>query len=510
MKKWSTVFIFLIIAFAAIGQSEENPTVLWGATYKSNKNAGMKKVITTDELGTYIWKDKYVSFSATEALLERYDNDLNLTSSSILNLPTDWKQRKIIDIFPFAGKLVSLISVYDKAKDSNSLYAQTIDKSTLQLTGKRVLVSEISAKSRRNKGEFDYSISRDSSKILIYSNLPFDGGEEKLSLLVYDENLDLQWEKPVSLPFKDKNFSVESYDVDENGNVYLLGKLSETTNLIKLMTSKPAPYTYVIVAYRNKGEESQQYEVKLGDDFITDLTFRIGNNGDLICAGFYSEHGEHRLKGTLFFKINEATKEMYDIKRGEFNSAFLSQFMSTRNANKKKELVHYRIDKLILRNDGGALIIAEQFFVIVTTTTRNGITTTTTTYHYNDIIAVNINPDGSIAWATKIPKRQIDTSGRLSSYAMLISKGKIYFVYNDHPKNVNVTDFRKIKNFKGINSAVMLVTLTPDGKYEKSLLFSNKDMDVVIRPKLARQTKANDLIIFGSFGKKYKFGKIVF
>ena len=56
----------------------------------------------------------------------------------------------------------------------------------------------------------------------------------------------------------------------------------------------------------------------------------------------------------------------------------------------------------------------------------------------------------------------------------------------------------------------MLVTLTPDGKYEKSLLFSNKDMDVVIRPKLARQTKANDLIIFGSFGKKYKFGKIVF
>jgi hypothetical protein len=515
MKKWSSILLFLMISTVAIGQKQLNkPDIVWGEEYKRPNFSAVEKIIGSDASGTYIWRNKSGSLTSTEIIIEHYDRNLKLDKTNSLNIPLNSLNNdfQIVDIFPFGGQFVALTSFYDRGGNKNTLSAQPIDKSTLQLKNKRIEVAEISAKRRYNKGGFDYAISRDSSKLLIYSNLPYERrGGEKLSLNVYDKNLDLQWKKTVELPFRDRNFAVESYEVDKDGNVYLLGRLIEETGLVTLFRQGTPNYRYIIVAYNSDGEKMKQYDVSLGDDFITDLTIRVGNKGDLICAGFYSERTLQGMKGAFFSKINATTKEMYDLKKGEFGTAFLSQFMSKRRAKKKRELFSYRIDELVLRSDGGALMIAEQFYIRVTThTDANGFTTTTRTYYYNDIIAVNINPDGSIAWATRIPKRQSDGSGAFSSYAMTISGGKIYFIYNDHPKNITRTDYRKIKNFNGKKSIVTLATLSPDGTYEKIPLFSNREERIVTRPKIARQISKNELVIFGTYKKRYKFGRIVF
>lgn len=514
MKKWSSLLLFVMISTIVIGQKQLNkPDVTWGKEYKRPNFSAVEKIVGSDASGTYVWRNKSGSLTTSEVIIEHYDKNMNMDKSNSLDIPLTSLNNNfsVVDIFPFAGNIVTLSSLYDRSSDKNTLYAQTIDKSTLKLNQKRIEVASIIAKRRLNKGGFDYSISRDSSRILMYSSLPYDRrGGEKMSFNVYNESLDLQWNKTVELPFRDRDFTVESYEVDRNGNVYVLGRLIENSGISLFGLARPF-YRYVIVAYRNNGEDMKQYDVSMNDDFITDLTIRVGNNGDLICAGFYSERSTQGMKGAFFSKINAKTNEMYDIKRGEFDSEFLSQFMSKRRAKKKRELFNYRIDRLVLRSDGGALMIAEQFYIRVTThTDANGFQTTTTTYYYNDIIAVNINPDGTIAWATKIPKRQIDGTGAFSSYAMAISKGKIYFIYNDHPKNITRTDYRKIKNFNGKKSIVTLATLSPDGSYEKIPLFSNRDESIVTRPKIARQISATDLIIFGTFRKKYKFGRVRF
>jgi|AntRauTorckE5430_2_1112549.scaffolds.fasta_scaffold01448_3 hypothetical protein len=516
MKKWSSLLLLIMLTTVTYAQKQLNkPNIVWGEEYKRPNFSAVEKIIGSDDSGTYIWRNKSGTLTTNEIIIEHYDNKLKLDRTNSLNIPLNLLNNdfNIVDIFPFAGQIVALTSFYDRGGDKNTLFAQTIDKSSLQLNDKRVEVAEINAKRRMNKGGFDYAISRDSSKLLIYSNLPFERrGGEKLSLNVYNEALDLQWKKTVELPFPDRNFQVESYEVDKDGNVYLLGKLVENVGLSMLFRQGTPNYSYVIVAYRNDGDEVNDYEVSLGDDFITDLTIRIGNNGDLVCAGFYSERTTQGMKGAFFSRINAETKEMYDIKKGKFKPEFLEQFMSKRRSKKKRgELYNYRIDRLVLRSDGGALMIAEQFYIRVTTRTdANGFTTTTTTYYYNDIIAVNINPDGTIAWAARIPKRQSDGSGAFSSYAMSISKGKIYFIYNDHPKNITRTNYRKIKNFNGKKSIVTLATLSPDGTYEKIPLFSNRDERIVTRPRIARQTGKNELVIFGTFKKRYKFGKIEF
>lgn len=513
MKKWSSLLLFTILALSAVAQKFTKPAnVDWGKEYRRPGFSAVEKIIASDASGTYVWRNKAGSLTNTEIIIERYDNQLDLDKKSSLDLPLNAFNNdfQVVDIIPFGGNIVMLSALYDGRANENKLYLQEIDKSSLKLKGKRKKVANIEAKRRINKGGFDYAISRDSSKILMYANLPFERrGGERLSLTVYDNRLKKQWTKAVELPFRDRNFEVENYEVDRNGNVYILGRLIDRGN-ISLFGNRPY-YSYVIVAYRNNGKDVKQYDVSLGNDFITELTIRVGNNGDLICAGFYSERNTEGMKGAFFSKINAETKRMYDIKKGEFDSEFLAQFMSKRRARKKRELFSYRIDRLVLRSDGGALMVAEQFFVRVTTQTdANGFQTTTYTYYYNDIIALNMNPDGSIEWATRIPKRQIDGSGAFSSYAMTISKGKIYFIYNDHPKNLDRTDFRRIRNFNGKRSVVTLAVLSPDGSYKKYPLFNNRDERILMQPKIAEQVSVNEMVIFGMFKRRYKFGRVTF
>ena len=101
------------------------------------------------------------------------------------------------------------------------------------------------------------------------------------------------------------------------------------------------------------------------------------------------------------------------------------------------------MDQLILRNDGGALLIAEQYFVqeeydrnqfydpYYSNYYNRNYNDIDYVYNYNDIIVVNIRPDGEIEWTARIPKRQVTTNdgGYYSSYAMSIVRSKIYFVF---------------------------------------------------------------------------------
>jgi hypothetical protein len=514
MKKYASLLILMLLTFVGFSQKlSETPKVKWGEEYKRPNFTAIEKIITSDNSGTYAWRNKSGSLTSREVIIERYDENLKLDKSSVLNIPFSVINNnvEVIDIFPFAGKIITLTSFYNSADNRNTLFAQTIDRTTLQLNNDRKEVAVIEAKRRGNKGSFTYEISRDSSKLLVYSDLPFKfRGGERLSLNVYNQALEKQWQKQVELPFRDNNFTMESIEVAPDGNVYLLGKIIEDRPLFDLNFNAPN-YDYVVVAYTNNGNDMKQYDVSLGNDFITDLTIRVDNKGDLICAGFYSERSSRNMKGAFFSKINASTKKMYDIKKGEFSSAFLEQFMSKRRARKKRELFSYRIDELVLRSDGGALMVAEQFYVRVTTQTDpSGFQMQTTTYYYNDIITVNINPDGTIAWATKIPKRQVDGTGVFSSYAMTISKGKIYFIYNDHPKNLTRTNYRKIKNFNGKRSIVTLATLSPDGSYKKTPLVNNRDERIITRPQIARQVTSDELILFGTYNKRYKFGLVKF
>ena len=136
-------------------------------------------------------------------------------------------------------------------------------------------------------------------------------------------------------------------------------------------------------------------------------------------------------------------------------------------------------------------------------------------YNYNDIIIVNIQPDGVIEWSTRIPKRQetLNDGGYYSSYAMATVRDRFYFIYNDNSRNYRNTgndNRRYLYNFNGRYSVVVVSEVTKDGAVNTFPLFTNRDADVITRPKICRQTGSRRMMVYGEIGRNYRFAKLEF
>jgi len=177
-------------------------------------------------------------------------------------------------------------------------------------------------------------------------------------------------------------------------------------------------------------------EMELEEKFITDLQLAFTKKGDIIGAGFYSEEGTKSIKGSYYIKLNKNKIPERQEKRLRRRS----------EQGKTVELYEYDLDRLILRDDGGVVLLAEQYYISTYSRSANFASDpyannrreVVNNYHYNDIIIVNINPDGNIEWANKIPKQQTTSgdNGYYSSYQPAVIKNKIYLFYNDNPKNL--------------------------------------------------------------------------
>jgi hypothetical protein len=387
-------------------------------------------------------------------------------------------------------------------------------------------------------------VSRDSSKVLVYYDTPHQGNTgEKFGLSVYDNKLNPLWSKELELPFRDRLYTVERYKVDNDGTAYLLGLVYK--GQVRAKRQGRPNYEYHLLAY-TKDDEYVQYLLSLKDKFITDMQFEISRNGNIICAGFYSDFSTTSVKGTFYLVIDSKTQEVKHEYYEEFNPSFLADFMSEKRADKGRELTRYNLNQLEIRRDGGVVLVAEQFFAKELNDYNDyrygnpygapfyysryyysmwrypyryyGYpymnNEREVQYNYNDIIVINIDPDGSVQWAKRIPKRQRSKNdgGRHSSYAMSVSSGKMFFVFNDNPKNLNKrSSDQRIHNFtKGKESVVVLVTLDGNGEVKKEPLFQVKDTKTITKPKVCEQISWDQMIIYSEKNRKANFARLTF
>ena len=554
-KIYGFLFLSLIAFNGLLAQLAEKPAnIAWSNPYSEPPKSVLTKIVHTDANGFYGLRLQSAGVAAGKAdvFMEYYEKEeMKLKKSATLDLKFKNKTRDFEDVLMMKGKkMYFLTSFNNQAKKKNYLFAQSINLKNLRPSSKLNKISEVSTKNIYQEGGFRSHISKDTSKILIYSMLPKKKKEpEQFSLQVFDQDFNALWSKEITLPFNDKNFSVEEYRVDNQGNVYMLGIVYEDPS--KLGKGGRSTYQYALLAYRNNGENVEEYKVDLGDKFITDLTYRVARNGDLVFSGFYSDKNQNSVKGTYFFRLNPTTKEISNKNLKAFDFKFVTQYLTAnkvekakkadRKGDKKKapELYQYSLDELILRSDGGAVLIAEQIFVEerydnnnfagrgfgtsrfgfnngfnrFNRFNNNGFRDQINYYNYNDIIVVNIKPTGEIEWTARIPKQQVTTDdlGYFSSYAMSIVKDKFHFVFNDNPKNYDPKDkSNKLYNYNGRNSVITLATVDRNGGVEINPIFSNRQAGITTRPKICKQIGRDEMLIYGERGRKYRFGSLKF
>jgi hypothetical protein len=527
------LLLFAVVLLLSIaGQAQTKTTkvdLTWGEEQSTSRRVVMDDIIGSDEEGIYIIKR--TPRGETPILIESYGNDMLLKKSVAVPLGEKRESRVYQYATQIDGELILFSTLLDNRSKVNMLFAQTIHKKTLNLSSKLTKIGaiEYDGRSKRNSGSFTYTISNDEKRILIYYNLPQERDEnEKFSYHILDKDLNLLWEKKITLPYENELFSVVDYDIQENGDLYLLSKIFK--DKAKAIRKGKPNYQYQIIAYTDQGENKIEYPVNLEDKFLIDMKIAIHLDGDIICGGFYSDNGTTTISGSYFLKIDESTKSIVSKSFKEFELDFITQNMTDkdkRRTQKRKakgkevDLFQYGLEDIVLKEDGGAILIGEQYFVrVVTTTDGQGNVSTSYHYFYNDILVLNINADGEIEWAEKIAKRQhtVNDGGYFSSYALAITGDKINFIFNDNAKNLASSKMTRGKA-KGVvyeftknnrTSVAVLVQIDGDGRQVKEALFNAKDSKLLIRPKVAEQVSDYDMVIYGQKRKTERFGKITF
>lgn len=500
--------------------------VTWGVPLKNPRKTLPSEILGADKDYFYVIRSSYKFLSMGDMSIEKYKrDDMSLVSSKPIDLEdATGHDRDFEGLYYVGGRFLLFTSQYDRNADKRTAYIQSIsDDGTLSATK---TIDEIPAEKKRNSGSYNFVLSEDSSKVLMIRNEPFEKyANEKFTFKVFNDSMNLVWEKALELPYKDKMFSLTNYKVDNDGNVYMLASIEKdqagTTR--KERRTKPQ-YYYNILFYDHVAGNLNEYVVNLNDKYISDINFVIDTKGDMVCAGFYSNKSSNALIGAFYLKINKATKNI-DVKGfKDFEKDFLEQFMSAKKASKNKELYNYSLRDLVLRDDGGAILVAEQYYVVQVCTTdpKTGVTTCTYHYYYNDIIVVSIGADGKIAWSKKIPKYQhsVNDGGYYSSFAFSVSKNKMYFMYNDNPKSAALplesttpaAGGKKQPTCKPLNrvtkAVAMLVTVDSNGNMDRQVMFNNKDLKIILRPKVSMQVEEDHTFLYGQKGSTYKFADV--
>jgi hypothetical protein len=509
-----TVFLLALLAAPALGQSD-GPTLNWGPATRAPGNSSLERVVGLTPNDIYFLRTKNSgAFSSRDKIyVERYTRDLKLQHSEEIVLRLEKKDVQLENVLFLDDQLYLLTSYANKAHQKVYLFLQKLSNRNMRPTGspRKVLEGPLTRVTTQGSA-FDFQLAPDSSKVLVYYQIPSAAKDpERFSIHVLDNKLETLWSREVILPYPSGSFAVREYRVDESGKVFLLGAVYEAGQ-----RNRRLPTHYRALEYREGDLAPAEWKISLPDRFITDLTFRIAKNGDLICSGFYSDRDAVGAKGICYFRLDAATRQMttqtwqpfdFDFRAGELSERGRRRAMEAEMAGNERgsaELARFNLDELVLRTDGGALLVAEQFYV-QERILRNywnywgRAMEISYFYFYNDIIVVNIQPSGAIEWAVKIPKQQIsiDDGGYYSSYVMATVRDRLYFLYND-------------SNWSVRSPLIRATEVRKDGSTTTFPLNDQEAGAMLSRPKASRQIGSRLIALVGERGRNVRLGAVNF
>lgn len=492
--------------------------ITWGVPQKKQRKTAMTEMLGQDGSYVYSLRSEYSLFGNHDPIIERYKlSDLSLDYTKIIAMEGPSKNDLSLDgIYFMGGNILVFAHDYDREKDLNQLYAKILDSHST-VTKNWTAVASIPSSKKSNPGSFYTGMSEDSSHILVVVNPPYEAyANEKFTLELMDKSLNSIWKKEIVPPYKDEFFSLDNFIVAANQDVYMMATVSKDKSVMSRHDRRSTPtYYYTVLMYEHTTDNLKEYKLSLDPKFISDVSMTINKKGDIVCAGFYSNKSSASIIGAFYVKIDKETKEITHSGTMDFRSDFLQQFMSEKKVAKGKELYDYILRHLILRDDGGAILVAEQYYEVMVQSydPTTHAYTYTYYYYYNDIIVVSINPAGEISWAKQIPKYQVSRNdgGYYSSFTFAVSGDKMYFMFNDNPKNLKNKDpelqkYRYMNNPK--KSVAVLVTMDSNGNQERQAMFNNNDLKIILRPKLFMQVNEHRMILYGEKGSNYKLADV--
>ena len=515
------VLLFSSIFYSAnyTAQDHSNKVeVYWGEKHDSPKKSTLSQIIGNYESGLYAFKYHDKSAVVKELIIQQLDKNLNVSNSNTINLRTRYGFKTVKSIAEIQNQLVIFYSKIDLKTEKHELFYNFIDKTTLELpnTPKKIGEIDLSNQKINSDGNFEVRFSKDSTKLLIYCNLPgINRGNEKFELTIFDIEFNKLWSKKVTLPIKDKLINLQKIKINNKGDVFLSCKTYK--DVVKAKQGGKPNYNFSILKY-SKSNEFQQYDLEMNGIFFNNLDFFNTQENQLLCTGFYSKSGKKdKIKGYYYLRFDRANRRPISKKIHQFETDFIVQHQPYFNrlieTNKEKnralaEMQNYKLKHIEITKEGELLLISEQFFK----SEDNQKGYSKSNYNYNNIIVVLLSSEGETKWCSKIPKRQAISIQKdlYASYFVSKCNDKYYFIFNDNQRNYRSDKGNKIYSTDFSSPAVTMLEIDSSGKMSKEILFTTEETNIKLRPVVCQQINSNNILLFGQSHKKHQFANLKF
>ena len=246
----------------------------------------------------------------------------------------------------------------DKQKSALTQYVRTINIKTLRPNNDIKTLATIT-EDKKGVGEFFIRISEDGSKLLVASSFTKDKkANEIIELTMYDNKLNKLWERAATIPFVDKDYTLEAIKVANSGKVYIKGYEGKWSS---------DGLNYKVTAFYDEAKNRKNFAVQESEEQgIQSVTIAPDNSKDelAIAAFHYGGKGTDGVKGIYYMKIGSGGS-LKSSTQHTFSTDLVIKGMSEKELKKNDPedigLENFSVDEIIMKPDGGAYILAEGY-----------------------------------------------------------------------------------------------------------------------------------------------------
>ncbi len=473
------------------------------------------------------------SLGSTEGFyISKLDSDLRLLKKSMIDLKEGKNQMQFEGVHLVNNKLTCFASFQNVKQKKHYLFIRKLDHETLQPEGDLKPIGELdySGFSRYNNTIFQYEISDDSSKVLVFYTFVSRKNEVlKFGMYIFDNEFNELWKNEnVSPRHVGGVFSYEMFKIDNQGNVYLLGKhytdkgnyFDEASFRKRGFTSSETyfadvpNYTYQLYVYMNRGIGEAYTDITLPGKFIRSLNFTPESPDKVICFGIWSAPSTISAKGGFMFSLDAANRQAGDLLEFELDATMIEQGFSEKELNRFKRSMknkdewdpfNYLISDLKTFENGDRYFIAEQFLQGEKEEYQGKTTVIKPLFMHNDLYVFRIKSDNTPGRIDRISKRQYFlVTSRFNSYHVEEMGGNLFFLFNSIPRRDNYTR-------RAILGETYLVTLNQQGAQDKVALQRGLTLKVQgMMPATAISTEPGSIFysLMSFLYRNHAFGKI--
>lgn len=427
-------------------------------------------------------KEGYVHFAmkGKKRRITSFDGQ-SLTKTAEENVEADVSgnfSSELFTAFNNSGQYYWIYSDWDRSGDKELLLFDKIDVKTGKITASRQKMLETTKISTKwNKYRFAYD--KAGKKLLVSYRLLEKSktdrkNVDKLGFYVFDEHMNKLWSNEFIMPYNEAIMDNISYTVDNDGNAFLLAKVynDESRRETEKKTGKPA-YHFEIMKFTAGNSQPVIVPVTTEGFYIRQAILMENSLHEIVMTCTYSKKSKGTGCAGIFLASIDKNNQLVKYKKGlyEFPKSELVKYESKRvrrlieDEDEGYEAPDMYVNRIIMENDGSMMIACEEYYT-TSSTSRDGFTNVT--YYYENIIASHIDATGKLEWVRKIPKKQVGHAGRANlSYNLTNDSTGYYFIYNDNPNNLHITEDQTPEKDSRKASQVIVSRITKHGVHSK-------------------------------------------